>query len=142
MELTTFTDYSLRVLIYAALHRDRLVSVSEIADAYNRISRHHVVKVVNRLSNLGYIETIRGKGGGFCLRYAPDQINIGEVVRKTEPHFALVPCMNGGSGGCVINGCCMLKHALDEARDGFLKILGKYTLADVTQNRLALLKRL
>jgi Rrf2 family nitric oxide-sensitive transcriptional repressor len=142
MELTTFSDYSLRVLIYAALHSDRLVTIGEISEAYDGISRNHLVKVVNNLATLGLIETVRGKGGGFRLKLAPEEINVGELVQRTEPHLDLLPCMKAGDTSCVIDGACLLKHALYDAREAFLDVLRRYSLADVVENRGALLNLL
>ena len=135
MELTNFTDYSLRVLIYAAIHPDRLVTIGEISEAYGGISRNHLVKVVNNLATMGLIETIRGKGGGFRLSVPPEEINVGDVVRQTEPTFDLLPCMGRMDTSCVIDHACLLKHALFEAREAFVKVLRRYSIADVTTNR-------
>ena len=86
MQLTHYTDYSLRVLIYLSLKKQRAATISEIANYY-KISRNHLVKIVHNLANLGYIVTTRGKGGGMHLAYPANEINIGEVVRNVEPHF-------------------------------------------------------
>jgi Rrf2 family transcriptional regulator, nitric oxide-sensitive transcriptional repressor len=139
MELTTFSDYSLRVLIFTTLHRERLVTVGEISEAYDGISRNHLVKVVNNLASLGLVETVRGRGGGVRLKLPPEQINVGELIRQTEPHVDLLPCMKASDTSCVIDGSCLLKHALYDAREAFFDVLRRYTIADVTQNRGVLL---
>lgn len=143
MQLTLYADYSLRVLLFLGLQPDRLSTINEIAESYH-ISRNHLVKVVHNLGQLGYINTIRGRSGGMSLARAPEDINIGEVVRKTEVSFDLVECFNMVSNTCPIAPVCALKAALMEAQRAFLKVLDGYTLADVLKNRqdLALLLRI
>jgi len=109
--------------------KDGLSSVREIATAYD-ISRNHLVKVVHRLSQLGYIRTYQGKGGGMELALPAGDINIGEVVRKTES-LALVECLCPQGGSCVITRACVLKSVLIKARNAFLHELDKHTLADL-----------
>lgn len=129
MELSQFTDYSLRALMFLAADRDRRVMVSEIADAYS-ISRHHLIKVVNRLGKLGYVQTHRGRGGGITLAMAPEAISVGAVIRQTET-LAPVPCLGESEAGCVIAGRCGLQPALARAQDAFLETLDPLTIADV-----------
>ncbi len=131
MELTSFTDYSLRVLMFLAKHQTRRSSIDEMADFY-KVSRHHLAKIVKRLSDLGYLETVRGKRGGVSLAQSPESINLAKVIRETEPHFNLVECFSKESAGkCVIDGSCELKGVLFAARGQFFAHLEKYTLADV-----------
>jgi Rrf2 family nitric oxide-sensitive transcriptional repressor len=129
MRLTTYTDYTLRVLIQLALSPRDLTTIAEIADSYG-ISENHLTKVVHRLGIAGYIETVRGRNGGIRLLKKPDDINIGEVVRRMEPDFDLVPCFNT-SDSCVIETACVLRGALGKARDAFLAALASYTVADL-----------
>lgn len=129
MRLTTFSDYSFRVLIYLGAAPQGLATIGDISAAYG-ISSNHLMKVVHRLAQLGYIETVRGKGGGMRLARPPGAINVGEVLRATEDGFDLVECMDGG-GDCRITRACVLRHALGEARDAFLSVLDGYTLADL-----------
>lgn len=130
MRLTTFSDYSFRVLIYLGSVPEGLATIDQISAAYG-ISSNHLMKVVHRLAQLGYIETVRGKGGGMRLGRPPGAINVGEVLRATEDSFDLVECMDGGD--CRIARACVLRHALAEARDAFLKVLDGYTLAELLE---------
>ncbi len=130
MRLTTFSDYSFRVLIYLGAAPEGLATIEQISAAYD-ISSNHLMKVVHRLGQLGYIETVRGKGGGMRLARAPGEINVGEVLRATEDSFDIVECMDGGD--CRIERACVLRHALGEARDAFLKVLDGYTLAQLLE---------
>ncbi len=134
MQLTLYTDYSLRVLIYLGTHRDGIVTISEIAGSYG-ISRNHLVKVVHNLAGLGFIHTTRGKGGGMRLMRPPAEINLGEVVRSTEGGFDLVECMNSETNTCPIHQMCQLKGVVREALNAFTAVWDKYTLADIVQNR-------
>ncbi len=129
MRLTAFSDYALRVLMYAAAAEDSLVTVSETARTYG-VSRTHLMKVVNALSRAGYIRGVRGRSGGFALAKSPEAINLGDVVRATESDFALVECFSPGSQ-CIITNCCRLPQVLNEALNAFIATLDRYTLADL-----------
>lgn len=137
MRLTVYTDFSLRVLMYVALHPERRPTIAEIAASYG-ISRNHLMKVVYELGVADYIVTVRGKNGGLRLARAPQDIVLGEVVRRTEPDMALVPCFDPLRPPCVITPACTLRRALHEARSAFIAVLDGYTLADLIENRSAL----
>jgi Rrf2 family nitric oxide-sensitive transcriptional repressor len=128
MRLTNFSDYALRVLMYAAVRRDHLITIEETAARYG-ISRTHLMKVVNLLTRSGYLTAVRGRAGGLRLGRAPEQIGLGDVVRATEPDFDLVECFAGG--GCRITPNCRLRGVLGEALSAFVSILDRYTLADL-----------
>ncbi len=130
MRLTTFSDYSLRVLIYLGVHDDEITTVGQIAQAYG-ISSNHLMKVVHHLAQGGYIETARGKGGGMRLGLAPDKINIGELVRGTEDNRKLVECFDRDRSDCRIESACVLRGVLGKALDAFYSSLDAYTLADL-----------
>lgn len=137
MRLTTFTDYCLRVLMYVGTKGDEIATIDEIAASYG-ISRNHLMKVVFRLGQLGYLATVRGKGGGMRLARDPAEINLGDLVRQTEEDMALVACFEGPPGMCRIAPACVLRRALGEALDAFLAVLDDYTLADLLAPRTAL----
>lgn len=140
MQLTSYTDYSLRVLIYLSTHSDRKVTIKEISSVY-KISKNHLVKVVHKLSTLGYLNTTTGVKGGISLAKSPDKINLAEVVKKMEPTFHVVECFNP-NGQCVINPVCELKSILGSALNAFLKTISQYTLADITKKKNAYRKLL
>lgn len=134
MRLNQGTDYALRILLYLGLIGGRLATIDEIAGAYG-ISRDHVMKVVYRLGVLGFIETVRGRGGGMRLARAPQQIGVGEVVRAIEPGFNLVECFRPEESECRIQGRCQLEGILHEARAAFLEVLDRYTVEDLLVSR-------
>lgn len=136
MQLTQYTDYSLRVLVFLAAV-DRAATVAEIAERYG-ISRNHLVKVAHQLGKKGYVATERGRGGGIRLARPPGEINLGSVVRDMEPNFHLVECFNPGGNHCVITPACALMHVLGEANAAFFAVLESRTLADVAGNAGAL----
>lgn len=140
MKLTTFTDYCLRVLMYAGIHGERRVTIDEIALRY-AISRNHLMKVVFRLGQLGYLETVRGKGGGFRLRRDPAEINLGALVRETEEDMQIVECF-GERSACAIEPACRLKSTLGKALGAFLAVLDEVTLAELLEPRQDLAKLL
>lgn len=136
MKLTLYSDYSLRVLMYVARQEHR-VQIDEIANFYG-ISKNHLTKVVNNLATLGYIETTRGRGGGIRIKMAPEEINIGALIRKTEEHFNLVECFDRETNTCPIAGICGLQGVLGEALNAYLSVLDKYTLQDILFRKIAL----
>ncbi|WP_323015925.1 Rrf2 family transcriptional regulator [Devosia sp.] len=129
MQLTTFSDYALRVLMYAGARGERLITIDETARAYD-ISRAHLMKVVNLLIKAGYLRGVRGRSGGFTLARPAGSINLGAVIRATEPDFALVECFNP-SNCCAISRFCRLPNILNEALNAFVNTLDRYTLADL-----------
>ena len=131
MQLTTFTDYALRVLMLVGLKDGGLATIPEISRHYG-ISRNHLMKVVHHLSRTGYVHTVQGKGGGIRLAKPAETIRIGEVVRATEEHMSLVQCFDADrKGTCAIEPACVLRTALREALAAFLAVLDGYTLADL-----------
>ncbi|MGE0007517.1 MAG: Rrf2 family transcriptional regulator [Parvibaculaceae bacterium] len=130
MRLTNFSDYALRVLMYAAARQGRLITIDETAKRY-AISRAHLMKVVNQLTRTGYLKAVRGRSGGLMLAMRPDRIRLGDVLRATEPDFALVECFATGSQ-CVITPSCRLRGALGDALAAFMATLDGYTLADLS----------
>jgi Rrf2 family nitric oxide-sensitive transcriptional repressor len=129
MRLSTFSDYSLRVLMYLGVQDDRLVTIAEIA-AVHDISKAHLMKVVHQLGLNGHIETVRGKGGGIRLARLPREIVVGDVIRQSEGDFALAECFAGQSF-CRIQGGCGLPSILNEALSAMFLVLDGYTLADL-----------
>ncbi|MBS1062687.1 Rrf2 family transcriptional regulator [Gluconobacter wancherniae] len=132
MRLTVHTDYALRTLIFLGTQPQTRVSIRDIAQAYG-ISENHLVKVVHRLGQGGFIHTMRGRGGGILLARDAKDICIGEVVRYTEDDMALVDCDGKNANGrpCALRPACVLRGALREALGAFLAVLDCYTLADL-----------
>lgn len=133
MQLTQFTDYSLRALIYISLRKESC-TIKDITEAYG-ISNNHMVKIIHNLAKLGLIKTIRGKNGGIIMASQPETINLGRLIKQLEPHFDLVPCFNRAKANCCIAPVCKLKSVLHEAQAAFIGVLERYTLADVLQNK-------
>lgn len=138
MQLTRYSDYALRALIYLGLNGGRRCTAGEIADAYG-ISENHLTKVVHRLGREGFVTTVRGRKGGLELAMPPGEIGLGAVFRATEGNFALVECFaEGEKNGCPISGPCALTHVLEAALDAFLDVLDRHTLEDLLKPRHAL----
>ena len=129
MRLALWTGYALRTLTFAGVKGGRLATIAEIAASFD-ISKAHLMKVVNRLGQQGYLDTVRGKGGGIRLARSPAEIRVGAVVRETEEDLAVMGCL-AEAGFCRIEGCCVLRRALREATLAFLQTLDGYTLADL-----------
>ena len=135
MRLTLYTDYSLRTLIYLGTKEDnQLSTIQEISDAYN-ISKNHLMKITHQLGQLGYIKTIRGRGGGIRLAIDPKTITIGKIVRQTEEDFHLVECFDQENNLCKIAPECQLKGVLYEALQAYLTVLDRYSLDDFLHSK-------
>jgi len=134
MRLTRFTDNALRALVFLALEPDDVPTVGEVARKMG-MSEDHLLKVVQRLSQLGYVKTIRGRNGGMRLAKPADEIVVGEVIRRTEDNMSLVPCFDPTEMTCPISPACGLAPALDEALRAFLTSLDRYTVQDLLGRR-------
>ena len=132
MRLSTFSDYSLRVLMYLGAQPDRLATIAEIAAGHG-ISESHLMKVAHQLGRGGFIETVRGKGGGLRLAMAANEMVLGDVIRHTESDFNLVECF-ASNASCRIQGACCLNSILDQAVQALFRVLDRYTLADLLVN--------
>jgi Rrf2 family nitric oxide-sensitive transcriptional repressor len=129
MRLTTMTDYAMRLLMYVAERPDRLCTIAEVAHAYE-ISEAHLMKITHRLGRCGWLETVRGKGGGMRLAAAPAEINLGAVVRSVEPDFDIVDCFRSDTA-CLLAGQCRLTDIVGGALQSFMQHFDQYTLADL-----------
>jgi Rrf2 family nitric oxide-sensitive transcriptional repressor len=141
MRLTAFTNYALRTLMFAALRGEALSQVDEVARAHG-IPRTHIVKCVHQLGRWGFLENVRGRGGGFRLARAADSITIGEVVRLTEDGLTLVECFDPSTNTCPLCGACDLSRGMQRALAAFMAVLDGMTVADIARDRESLLPRL
>lgn len=141
MRLTAFTNYALRTLMFAALRQGALSQVDEVARAHG-IARTHIVKCVHMLGRWGYLENVRGRGGGFRLARPAETITVGSIVRLTEDSLTLVECFDPQTNSCPLCGACDLSRGLQGAFAAFMAALDAMTLADITRNREELLPRL
>jgi Rrf2 family nitric oxide-sensitive transcriptional repressor len=132
MRLTSYTDYSLRSLMYLAMNRDHLVTIGEIAQTHN-IAKNHLTKVIHHLGQLGFVETVRGRSGGLRLAREPGDIRIGEVVRHTETDFYMASCFDESAAGCLYSAGCELRGALAQATKAYLDVLDAVTLEQMVQ---------
>ncbi len=132
MRVTDFSDYALRLLMYAGAQGDRLITIEETAKLYG-ISRAHLMKVANQLTRAGFLKAVRGRSGGLTLAMAPQKIGLGAVLRATEPDFALVECFRKDNN-CLITPRCRLRGILHEALAAFIATVDRYTLADLMLN--------
>jgi Rrf2 family nitric oxide-sensitive transcriptional repressor len=129
MRLTMFSDYALRIMLVLATRTDALVTISDIASAFD-ISDAHLTKVAHALGKTGWVDTVRGRNGGMRLAVDPRKLKLGEVVRRLEADFALVECF-ATENHCVLTGGCGLERALELALEAFFSELDRYTLADL-----------
>lgn len=137
MKLNAFTDYGLRVLMYLGAQPARRATIADIAAAFG-VSAHHLTKVVNLLARIGWVTSVRGKGGGLELAMPPELIGVGDVVRAAEGEPLPAECFGEGGDQCRIGGACRLRGVLAEAVNAFYTALDAYTLADLLHNRAVL----
>jgi Rrf2 family nitric oxide-sensitive transcriptional repressor len=130
MRLAEYTDYTLRVLMYCAAHRDERLTIADLAERH-ALSKNHVMKIVNDLARQGLLETTRGRGGGLRLMQDPAHIRVGDVVRACETDFRLVECFDPSTNACTLSPSCRLKHLLDNALQSYFETLDGATLADI-----------
>ena len=130
MRLAEYTDYTLRVLMYCAARPQQLVTIGELAE-HHRVSKNHLMKIVNDLARQGVLETTRGRGGGLRLMKDAKQIRVGDVVRASETDFRLVECFDPGTNQCTLSPSCRLKGLLDDALKSYFKTLDSMTLAEL-----------
>lgn len=133
MRLTNFSDYALRILIYAGTNRDRLITIEETASAYG-ISRNHLMKVTNQLTRAGFLKAVRGRSGGLTLAREAASIRLGDVLRSTEPDFFIVECFapqEEDGASCALACRCRLRGVLADALNAFMTTVDRYTLADI-----------
>ena len=136
MRLTMHTDFALRLLMLLAMEPDELHTIEEIARRYE-ISRNHLMKVTQTLVQAGFLDSLRGRGGGLRLARPAGKIILGEVVRATEDGFSLVECFDRKKDGCIVSSACGLRGPLEEALAAFLAVLDRYSLADLIANPVA-----
>jgi Rrf2 family nitric oxide-sensitive transcriptional repressor len=139
VQLTYFSDYALRLVLYLAAHPDRVVSVQEVSRAYG-VSSHHLVKVARLLIDQRIVTAVRGRRGGLRLCVPPDRLTVGGLVRLTEPHLDIVECFDAEHNTCPIAPACGLKRAFHRARSAFLEVLDEQTIADFLPRAPALIK--
>jgi Rrf2 family nitric oxide-sensitive transcriptional repressor len=139
MQLTYFSDYALRLVLYLAAHPDRVVSVQEVSRAY-AVSAHHMVKVARLLIGRGIVSAVRGRRGGLRLNVPPHQLTVGALVRLTEPHFHVVECFDREANTCPIAPACGMKGVIERARGAFLDVLDEHTIAEFLPRAPTLLK--
>ena len=132
MRLAEYTDYTLRVLMYCAARPQQLVTIGELAE-HHRVSKNHLMKIVNDLARQGVLETTRGRGGGLRLMKDAQQIRIGDVVRASETDFRLVECFDPATDQCTLTPSCRLKGLFSDALAAYFKELDRMTLAELTE---------
>ncbi len=134
MRLTLQSDYALRTLMYLAAAGPRRATIGEIAGAYG-ISRAHLMVLVHRLGEAGFLANERGRGGGIRLARPASRIRVGEVLRAIEPVFLPAECFDPETNQCRITERCRLKRVFAEALDAWFAVLDRYTLADLVRRR-------
>ncbi|MHA6263832.1 Rrf2 family transcriptional regulator [Arenibacterium sp. CAU 1754] len=141
MKLTSYTNFALRTLQLAALRAPDLVRVDDVVQVHG-LARPHIVKIVHDLGKAEYLDTVRGRGGGFRLARPPEDIRVGDVVRMTEGPLDLVECFNPEKNTCPLVGVCRLSKALQQATRAFMAVLDDLTIADIASNKGDLLARI
>lgn len=140
MQLTLYTDYAIRTLVYLGTHPARVVPVSEIGGVFG-VSTNHLAKVAKMLTRAGLVNARRGRDGGLTLAVAPEEIRLGALVRLCESHD-LLECFDRKTSTCQLTGACRVERAVREAQEAFFAVLDRYTLAELVGNRPQLIQLL
>lgn len=130
MQLSKFSDYSFRALIYLAQHRDQLCTVEELSMNLNT-SEQHMKKVIHKLGKTPYVTSIKGRGGGLRLGCEPQEINLGEILKITEDNLNILECFNQSAGCPLLSSGCKLKSITSDALQKFIEEFSNYTLEDL-----------
>ena len=130
MQISKFTDYAFRSLIYLAKNKEELTTVEKLSIELN-VSEHHMKKVIYKLAKTDYVISIKGRNGGLKLGLDPKDINLGKVLLATEENLKLVECMNNLEDCPLLNSGCKLKSILSDSLQSFIYELSKYTLDDI-----------
>jgi len=133
MQLTLYTDYSFRVLLYLGVNRDRLCTIAEISERC-AATHNHLVKVVHNLGREGYIQTMRGRTGGIKLKKEPEEIKLTDIIRCTEVNLNIAECLRENNT-CHITEVCKIKNVFEEAQSQFIQTLDRYTVADLLKEK-------
>jgi len=141
MRLTTHSDLAFRTLLFLGVAGERGATIPEIAAAFSA-SENHLRKVVVELVKLDIVKATRGRNGGLTLDVSPDQVTIGDLLRKLEPEFATAECLGAGQKGCIIFGACGLQRVFNESLAALFSVLDRYTLADVLNSSQGVASRL
>lgn len=130
MQLSKFTDYTFRALVYLARHTDKLCTVEELA-TYLDVSEHHMKKVIHQLAKTDYVLSIKGRSGGLKLGVSPCEVNLGKVLRMTEETGNMAECFSRGEICKHVQGGCKLKGIIQRSLNKFIEEFDQYTLEDV-----------
>lgn len=130
MQLSKFTDYTFRVLIYMATHQEELYTVEQLATKLE-VSEHHLKKVIHKLAKTEYLISIKGRSGGLKLGLPPEEINLGEVLKATEDNLCIVECIKSEMNCNFMTKECKLKGIIKESLHQFIEVFSRYTLEDI-----------
>ena len=130
MQISKFTDYTFRALIYLARHREKNATVNSLAE-YLEVSEHHMKKVIHKLAKTEYIISTKGRNGGLKLGVEPREINLGKVLIATEENLSLVECMDNSKLCPLMTSGCKLKGIISNSLQSFINELSQYTLEDI-----------
>lgn len=141
MRLTTKTNLAMRVLMACAVNRGRVLRKHDLATSINA-SEAHLSVIINQLSRLGFITTLRGRNGGLSLRLAPEDISVGKVFRLFEGGLPLAECFDRAANTCPLSSCCRLNTSIARALEAFFRELDGVTLADLVKENAGLARLL
>ena len=130
MKLTKFTNHTIKVLLFASSKNGDLTTIDEVAKFY-KISRNHLMKVVHNLSKRGYVETVRGKNGGFRLARSEETINLGELIQYTEVGLFDISKRISETKNVISTKDYDFDNVIYKAESAYIGIVGKFSLADL-----------
>ena len=131
MIVSTKGRYALRVMIDLAEHQaERYVPLKEVA-ARQEISEKYLENILKVLVQNGFLEGLRGKGGGYRLTRSPDQYTVAEILQLTEGSLAPVSCLVPGAPACQRMTNCRTYNMWKGLNDLIANYFGNITIADL-----------
>ncbi len=129
MIVSTRGRYALRLLT-ALARRDGSASLKGLA-AEERVPFKYAESIMSSLVRAGFVESTRGKNGGYRLTRAPSEYTLAEILRETENSFAATDCTGGKEAECPNAATCPTLPVWRALDDTVYDFLSRYTLVDV-----------
>lgn len=133
MKISTKGRYALRLMLDLAInYTGEMVSIKDIA-VRQEISEKYMEQIIAPLKKAGFVRSMRGAQGGYCLARAPKDYTVGMILRLTEGSMAPVDCLDGDVNFCKrASGCVTLRlwTMLDEA---VRNVIDNVTLQDLVE---------
>jgi len=139
--ITKKAEYAITILLDLAFQpSDRFTTAREIAERQG-IPDTFVPQIVSMLSRVGWLEAIRGPGGGVRLDVDPEELSVLEVIEAIDGPITITRCLLDDNTTCSNRPLCPLHNVWVEAQAAMLKVLDDTTICDLVESKQALVDR-